>query len=291
VAASPQTFGGYDELDASDLALRIWRGRWIIIAVTLLCAVTGASYALLAREWYKAEISLLQADRKSVSSTLSQIGGLASLAGIDLGTGSSESQMSLAVLKSSDTARAFIEERNLVPVVLFEQWDSVAHKWKQSGAKTPDIRDAVQRFKESIRQISEDRRTGVVTLSITWTDSETAANWANEYVVEVNNRLRRQAEAEAEANIAYLRKELESTNVTALQQSLGRVLEVEMQKLLIARGTEQFAFRIIDKAVPPKRRFSPKKMQITGLSGAVGLVLSVLYVLMRGPAGRRNQST
>jgi uncharacterized protein involved in exopolysaccharide biosynthesis len=197
----------------------------------------------------------------------------------------------LAVLKSSDTARAFIEERNLLPVVLFEQWDSVAHKWRESGAKTPDIRDAVQRFKESIRQISEDRRTGLVTLSITWTDSETAANWANEFVVEVNNRLRRQAEDEAEANIAYLRKELESTNVTALQQSLGRVLEVEMQKLLIARGTEQFAFKIIDKAVPPKRRFTPKRMVITGVSGAVGLVLSVLYVLMRGPAGRRIKST
>jgi uncharacterized protein involved in exopolysaccharide biosynthesis len=291
VTGSPETFGGYDELDFGDMMRRIWRGRWIIIAVTLLCAVIGATYAILAREWYRAEISLIQADRKSVSSTLAQIGGLASLAGIDIGTGTSEGQIPLAVLKSSDAARAFIEGRNLITIVLFDQWNSATGKWRESGAKAPDIRDAVRRFNDSIRQISEDKRTGLVTLSITWTDSQTAANWANEFVDEVNARLRRQAETESEAHIAYLRKELESTNVTSLQQSLGRVLEVEMQKLLITKGTDQFAFKIIDKAVPPKRRFTPKRVMITGVSGAVGLTLSLLYVWMGGPVGRRIRSS
>ena len=66
-----------------------------------------------------------------------------------------------------------------------------------------------------------------------------------------------------------------ATNVVSLQQSIGRVLESEMQRLMLARGNEEFSFRIIDPAKPPKLPSEPKRAQII-------LVASPDYLKRRG---------
>jgi uncharacterized protein involved in exopolysaccharide biosynthesis len=59
---------------------------------------------------------------------------------------------------------------------------------------------------------------------------------------------------------------------------MSRLLEVEMQKLLIAKGNEEFAFRIIDRAVTPRERDSPKRRVVVAGSLLAGLFVSLLLV-------------
>lgn len=259
-----------DEIDLWELWDTIWSGRWLIIAITSLFTLGGVTYALLAPEWYKADVVLAPADaKKSMSGALAQFGGLASLAGISLpGAGEQEP---VAVLKSKEFARAFITDLNLMPVFL---------KDGEKSGKSLDIRDAVQAF-DGIRIVSEDKKTGLVTLSIRWKDPDTAAEWANLLVQRLNDRLRQQALAESERNVAYLQKEMAATSVVSLQQSMGRVLEGEMQKLMLARGNEEFAFKVIDRATPPKLRESPKRSLIAIVSLLAGGFLGVLVVFLR----------
>jgi LPS O-antigen subunit length determinant protein (WzzB/FepE family) len=258
-----------DEIDLWQLWDTIWSGRWLIIAITSLFAVGGVTYALVAQEWYRAEVVLAPADKKGgMSGALSQLSGLASLAGVSVGGG--EGSQPLAVLKSKDFAREFITDMKLMPVLL--------KNWK--GDEEPDIRDAVKIF-EGLRAISDDKKTGLVTLSIRWKDADTAALWANELSRRVNARLRAEALHEAERNVAYLQKEMAQTSVVSLQQSMGRVLEGEMQKLMLARGNEQFAFKVIDRATPPKSRESPKRAQISIFATLVGGVFGLLSVFLR----------
>jgi uncharacterized protein involved in exopolysaccharide biosynthesis len=120
-----------------------------------------------------------------------------------------------------------------------------------------------------------------VTLSIRWKDPDTAAEWANVLVQRLNDRLRQQALTESERNVAYLQKEMAATSVVSLQQSMGRVLEGEMQKLMLARGNEEFAFKVIDRATPPKLRESPKRSLIAIVSMLAGGFLGVLFVFLR----------
>jgi uncharacterized protein involved in exopolysaccharide biosynthesis len=260
-----------DEIDLWELWDTIWSGRWLIIAITSIFTFGGVTYALLAQEWYKADVVLAPADAKqSMSGALAQFGGLASLAGISL-PGAGE-QAPVAVLKSKEFARSFITDLNLMPVFL---------KDAESSGKPLDIRDAVRVFDTSVRTISEDKKTGLVTLSIRWKDAETAAKWANLLVQRLNERLRQQALAESERNVAYLQKEMAATSVVSLQQSMGRVLEGEMQKLMLARGNEEFAFKVIDRATPPKLRESPKRSLIAIVSLLAGGFLGVLIVFLR----------
>lgn len=278
--ASPEAIGE-GENDVFELLADLWKERWLVIAVTGLCTLGGVAYALLAPEWYQADVVLVQADNKGISSGLSQLGGLASLAGINI-SGGGGAQAPVAVLKSRDFASDFIRDKNLIPVFFADEWDAKAGQWKNADPKKqPDMRDAVKFFDKTVRAVSEDKKAGLVTLSITWTDPGAAAEWANTLVDRVNSKLREQAQSEAEHNIAYLRGEMAATNVASLQQSIGKVMESEMQKLLLARGRDEFAFKIIDHATPPKKRIRPQRTIVVLGSLILGATLSVFIVVVR----------
>ena len=273
-----------DAIDLIVLWRTIWNGKWIVVAITAVFALAAVTYALLATEWYRAEVLLAPAEDDSMGGVAAQLGGLASLAGISVGSGGSTVE-SIAVLKSREFAREFIEDQDLLTVLLADQWDADTKRWKGSDPKKwPDIRDAVKVFDDDIRSVREDKMTGLVTLSIEWTDPKVAADWANALVSRLNDRMREKAIVEADTNVKFLRRELESTDVVTLQQSIGRLLESELQKLMLARGNQEFAFRVMDRADPPKRRSSPKRALLVALATLFGGIVATLTVVLRATA-------
>ena len=277
-----QALGGPadDEMSLRELWNVLWRGKWLIVAVTAVFAIVAVTYALLAGEWYRAEVLLAPADERATMSLGGQLGGLAALADIKVG-GGGESAEAIAVVRSRKFARDFIEDFDLLTVFFADDWDAQRERWRgDDPSKTPEIRDGVKYFHKNIFSVSEDRQTRMVTLAIEWTEPEVAAEWANALVQRLNIRLRERALREAETNVAYLQAEIARTNVVTLQQSIGRLLESELQKLMLARGNEDFAFRIIDGASPPKERVWPKRALIAVIGTFLGGMLAVLGVLL-----------
>lgn len=268
-----------DEINLRELWDILWRGKWIIITVTAVFAVAAVVYALLATEWYRAEVLLAPAEERSMQGLGGQLGGLAALAGVSVGAG--DSSEAIAVLKSREFARAFIEDFNLVPVFFHDEWDSAKGVWLgEAPEKWPEIRDAIKYFHEDVLNVNEERDTGLVTLAIDWTDPEVAAEWASELVIRLNARLRERALKEAETNVAFLQTELGQTSVVTLQQSIGRLLESELQKLMLARGNEEFVFRVIDAASTPKERVRPKRALIAVVGTILGGILAVFGIFL-----------
>ena len=261
------------DLDIFAIWETLWSGRWLIIAVASVFAGLSIAYALLATEWYQAEVVVAPVDKRGGASGLGNLGSLASMAGISLGSlGGSAGQEALAVLKSKGYARPFITDEGLMPA-LFTQAGPFDDR--------NDVRDAVRIFDDKVRSVEQDRRTGLVTVTITWTDPARAASWANEFVRKLNDRLREEAIREAERNLSYLNKEIAATSVVAVQQSLGRVVESEMQKMLLARSSDEYAYKVIDAAVQPNRRYSPRRTLIVVIATAIGGFLAALVVLLR----------
>jgi uncharacterized protein involved in exopolysaccharide biosynthesis len=262
-------------VDFLEIWRAVWLGKWVIVSIAAIFSVGGVAYALLAQEWFRAETTLSPVDaRKSLSGSLAQLGGLASIAGINLPGGSE--QEPLAVLKSNDFAKSFIQDLNLVEVLT---------EGRSLDGSPPDVRDALVVFNQHVRSVSDDKRTKIVTLSVQWKDPKIAADWANQLVDRLNDRMRTQALEEAQRNVSYLQREMASTSVVSLQQSMGRVLEGEMQKLMLARGNKEFAFKVIDRASPPKLRESPKRTLVVLIAlfmgGVVGAVVVLIRYLMR----------
>jgi uncharacterized protein involved in exopolysaccharide biosynthesis len=281
-----------DELDFLRLWRIVWQSRWLIAAVTALTVTLALAYAFTAKEWFTAEALLIPAAPDSSQGGLSgQLGGLAglasSLAGISLG--SADSTEPLALLKSPGFTRDFIEEHGLLTVLFADKWDATRGAWK-SPSKAKDIHDAVKYFDEDVRRIKEDKKTGLVTVTIEWTDRNVAADWANLLVKDLNDRMRQRSLTEAEANLDYLKRELSAANVVTLQQSIGRLLETELQKVMMARGKAEFAFRVVDSAAAPKWRSSPKRKQVAVLATAFGIMLGVVLAFLRN-AVRESRAT
>lgn len=272
-----------DELSLVEICRLLWLEKWWVVGITALAAVLSIVYALNATKWYRAEVLLAPAEERSMQGMAGPLGGLANLVGISVGGGNTAEP--LAMLQSREFTREFIEDRKLLPVLYAERFDAATGRWKSDGDEPPDIRDAVKYFDRNVRSISVDRETKLVTLAIEWTDPQLAADWANELVRRVNDRMRQRALTESRANVGYLEDKLSKATVITLQQSIGRLLETEIQKLLLAEGNAEFSFRVVDPAQVPKQRARPRRGLIVVVATVAGGMLAVLFVLIRNAAG------
>lgn len=280
--ANPASEVADDSIDLTEFWRILWSGKWIIAVVTTLIAVLSVVYALGLTHWYRAEVLLAPADSSGGHSGLAgELGGLASLAGINLGGGGTSTTEALAVLRSRSFTEGFIEDENLMPVLFADKWDAKAKRWiNDDPARQPDVRDAVKFFGENVRKVQEDRETGLVTLAIEWTDPKLAARWATELVARLNDYMRSRALKEAQTNVDYLQSQMTSTSVVALQQSISQLLQGELQKLMLARGNKEYAFRVIDPAQVPTSPSRPNRRLIVMSMTAVGGLASVFLVLV-----------
>jgi LPS O-antigen subunit length determinant protein (WzzB/FepE family) len=287
-AATPTLREDDEVLDLMSLSSKIWQGKWLIIGVTAAFTLSSAGLVLTLQSWYRAEVLLAPVRTKSaadLAGPLGSLGGLASLAGLTLGGNTSEP---LAVLESRDLAREFVEQQNLLPVFFARRWDAKLARWTPADPQDwPDVRDGVKYLINAVRTVKEDKKTGLVTLTIEWKDAKTAADWANLYADRANERIRARALLEAQANVDFLEHELATTSVVTLQQSIGRLLDTELQKVMLARENKEFAFRVIDRAEVPKWRVWPKRVQTVALATVIGGALSTYLVLLRDTIRRR----
>ena len=99
-----------DTIDIAHLWNTVWQSKWLIIAVSATFTVATIAYALTLTHWYRSEVLLVPADEQTMPSGIAgQLGSLAGLAGISMGgRGSVEA---LAILRSRDFTRAFIEDQ------------------------------------------------------------------------------------------------------------------------------------------------------------------------------------
>lgn len=300
----PQAYAQQDdEIDLKELFIALWKGKWIIILVTVIFAVGGVLYALSQPNTYKAEAVLASAnDSKSggLAAMASQFGGLASLAGISLGGGGTDSKaMALATLQSRQFLNAFIHKYDLlVPLMAGEKWnpstdtlqlnpeiyDTQSKIWirEVEPGKTPEPTDweAYKEFKKLIA-VSESKDNGLVTLSITHLSPTIAKQWVDWLVIDLNAWVKKQSLDEARRNISYLEEQIERTSISDMQSVFYQLIEEQTKNLMLAQVQDEFAFKIIDPAVVPEEKAGPKRALICVLAVLLGGMLGMGIVLIR----------
>jgi uncharacterized protein involved in exopolysaccharide biosynthesis len=273
-----------NELTAQKQIAALWRAKWLILGATAVCAAAAATAAILLPKEYEAtvEVSPGSPDKGgSFGSSTSDLGGLAALAGISLGNDSVKSE-AIAVLQSESLTEGYIQKNNLLPIIYSKDWDAKTNSWRTAkAARTRTLWMANRDFERSIRKVTSNAKTGLVTLKITWRDPRLAAQWANGLVRMANDALREKATELAERNIAYLNGEAAKTNVVEMRQAIFTIMQKELTKAMIARGSEEYGFKVIDAATVAELPSFPRKTVWT-LAGAVGgLLLSVTVVSIR----------
>ena len=159
--------------------------------------------------------------------------------------------------------------------------------WRTSAPdKEPTLWKANQYFGKKIRLVQIDAKTGIVTMEITWTNPEQAAAWANGLVAMTNDYLRSEAITEAQRNIDYLNQQAANTTLMPVKQVIYGILENEINKEMLARGTKEYALKVLDPAQPPEKPSSLRLPVWVFLGFAGGLGLSLLLAFFRIVWGR-----
>lgn len=275
-----------DEIDLRELLVALWKRKYAISSVTIGCCLLAFASSYLFTRKYETVVEFVTLTDDAMggragglAALASQIGGLASLGGLSL-SGNDRKAEYLAVLHSQALIQRFITQNNLIPVLYADDWDEAKNTWKIADPeKQPTTWKAVRYFKLKVMRIKTDNKTGLSTLSMTWSDASIAARWANGLIDMANDYVRTRTIAEAERNVAYLNDQLKKTSVLAVQNSISTLLEAQIKRIMLAQGTDQYAFRVIDPAVPPETKSFPKRV-VWGILGFVtGLIGSVAFVL------------
>jgi uncharacterized protein involved in exopolysaccharide biosynthesis len=256
------------EIDVASLFWIIWDQKYLVLAFSLVCGVIATILALRAAPLYRAQVIVTQVrdtGMNSGGSLMGQLGGLASIAGLNLNSNGQEAERS-AVIGSRGLIDAFVRRYELTPLI------NGKHKFQNP------VWFAVERFRKSVINLQEEKLKGTITITIDWTDPVVAAHWANDFVALANELLRARAIQESTRNIEYLNKQLPQTNAVEIQKAIYSLIEAETKSLMLANGRIEYAFTIVDPAVPPEVRFSPRRtlMVLTGLfiGGFVGSIVA-----------------
>lgn len=272
-----------DELDLRELVLKLWARRGLIFLCTAIGAVAAIIYALLATPVFRAEalLSVREDEQRSALATAAgQLGGLADLSGLSI-PGSKDKAVAVATLKSRALIEQFITERKLVDVLL--DADGIL-----GAKKPPTVWEAHRKFVMRMFQVSEDRKTGLVTVAIEWKDPQQATDWVTDIVARTDAHLRRSAIEESEKNLAYLEAQAKGTNVIEIRQALFRLAETEIKKLMLAKGAGEYVFKTVDPARVPERKIRPKRALIAVAGTLVGGMLGVFLALALPVRPRRD---
>jgi uncharacterized protein involved in exopolysaccharide biosynthesis len=271
-----------DDIDLFDIWERLLK-RWRLIAcVTAAITILAIAAALTATPIYEAKVVMLVSADES-NSKLQGLSGIASQLGLGaLGLGAGESNHkaeSLATVQSRILTEGYIRDKNLLAILFDKDWDAARKQWK-NPQKPRTLWDGNKLFERSIRTVVEDRKTGLVTLTITWKDKELVAQWANDLVARTNAHVRQRALDLSAGNLAYLNEELKSTNVVETQQAIYKLIEGEIKTTMLARGNEQYAFTVIDPAVVPQDKSNLRRLYVVVIGFFAGLTIGVLWALL-----------
>ncbi|HGS5145927.1 TPA: Wzz/FepE/Etk N-terminal domain-containing protein [Vibrio parahaemolyticus] len=300
----PQSQSTDDEIDLRELFKALWKGKWIVIVTTFTFAIGSVLYALSLPNIYKADALLAPAESSNgggLSNMAGQLGGLAALAGVNLGASeSSQTDLAVQVMKSRQFVEAFINKHDLlVPLMAAKDWDLPNNKlildeelynsstgdWLREpnglrGAK-PTAQEAFRVFNKEVLSISQDQESSLYTVSVKHYSPYIAQQWVNWLIEDINKVMRERTIAETSQNLAYLNAQLQKTAVADMQSTFYKLIEEQTKSLMLAEVQEEFIFKVVDPAVVPELKDGPKRALICVLGTLLGGMFGVAIVLVR----------
>ena len=301
----PRTENGSNEIDLRQLWGAIWSGKWFIILVTSLFAITSIFYSLSLSDEYKstAILSPSSSSASSLSKLAGQFGGLASLAGISLGSSGDEDKTTIAIelVKTWGFTEDFIAKNQIeVEVFAVEGWDRKNNKliidsslynesekkWVRdfSSAKgqtqNPGSWELYKKFKK-IMEINQDRKTGLVSLSIKHYSPYVAKEWVDNLVISINLLMKENDRLEALKSIEYLKQQIELTNLAEMKNVFYQLIEEQTKTLMLTEISDEYVLKTISPAKLAEEKSAPNRVQIIILFTILGGILSTAGWLFR----------
>ncbi|GAA0296611.1 Wzz/FepE/Etk N-terminal domain-containing protein [Psychrosphaera haliotis] len=307
-------YGNYetdeDEIDLGRLLSIIWNGKFKIIAIALLIAIFGLLYALSLPNIYTSTLKLVPAQQESeggLSSLAAKYGGLASMAGINLGGGDSGNNIEHAVelMNSWPYVETFVEKYNLKTTFMaangwdastnqlkfdINKFDKDKNQWVQdSGLFSSDLEsleptsfETYKAIKKDFFSISFDDELGIFNISVNHFSPYVAYEMANKLKNDINEYFRAQDKKQALDSISFIEDKINSTANSQMREVFYNMIESHTQKIMMTEISDEYLLKTLipAKVSEPKEKSKPKRAIIVIVSFILGGMLGALLVLI-----------
>ena len=292
-----------DEIDLQELFSVLLDGKWIILSITTFVLIIGVIFSLFLPNIYISKALVVPVNQSNgTSGTLRSYNGLAGLAGISLPSSDDLSNSAKALQKINSLS--FFENNILTNIYLpdlmaVKSWepqtkmlvfddnvfDMQTNKWIRDYSypqkQIPSAQESFEVFKKEHLNIFEDINSGFITVSIKHQSPFIAKEWVDLVVREVNSFYRQKDKLEAEKAVNYLNKQISITGLSEIKEALAQLLQEETKKLTLIEANQSYDFDFIDPPAVMEQESEPNRILISLLSALLGVVLSIVFVLIR----------
>lgn len=240
-------------LDLRYMVCRLRDSTAKIFLGMLIGGLLGFVWHTTVRPEYLASVVAAPVEPESgAASTLAAAGDLTRLIGLSPQPTVSRKDEAIATLLSRGLLYQFISDLDLVQQLTVP--GPLGRLRARVGiGKVPKVSDAYERLIANVLGVDEDRRTGLIRISIRWHDPETSVAWLNELVARLNKTMQFNARARTESGMEFLRAELVKTEAVEVRQAIFRLMEVQMKAAMLANVSDDFAIRVIEVPVVPDK--------------------------------------
>jgi uncharacterized protein involved in exopolysaccharide biosynthesis len=290
-----------DEIDLRELFGVLWAGKIKIIAISAIFAVASVFYALSVPNQYTATALLAPAQSAGggLSGSMAGLSGLASLAGVSLGgEQGDEAYIAQEIMKSWSYIESFIAESDIaVEVYAVEGWsegsntlqinedvyDGDKNEWMsidETGTVSPPSSWALfQSFSKKL-SVSEDKNSGLVSVSFQYYSPYIAKQWVDMYVESINRFMQQRQMKKVSRNIKYLQEQATKTPVAEMKKVFYALIEEQTKSKMLAEASPDYVFLAVGPSMVPEVKSQPKRALICIVGTMLGGMLSVLLVLV-----------
>jgi LPS O-antigen subunit length determinant protein (WzzB/FepE family) len=292
-----------NEIDLRELFYILLEGKWIIVSLTAFISILGVIYSLLLPNIYESKALLAPVNpSSSLSGALQGYNGLAGLAGINLPAGGDEGNSAKAIQKISSLS--FFENNILTNIHLpdlmaVKSWNSktntVAYDKNIYDTNTntwvrdysyprqliPSAQESFEVFRTEHLSLSEDKKSGFITLSMKHQSPFIAKQWAELVVNEVNAFYRQKDKSESEKAVSYLNQQISMTGLSEIKQVIAELLQEETKKLTLIEANQYYVFDYINPPAAMEEKSEPKRALICVLIALLSGLLSIVLVVIR----------
>ena len=240
----PRTVPQEDGIDLPELFSTLSRRRRLILGITVASAAVALVVSLLLPVYYKAETRILPPQDKGsnlAAQLMGQAGGLIALAGGAAG-GKSQGELFVAMTKSRTVLDRMVDRFDLMK--LYKK------KYREDARKNL----------VGVLKVLEDRKSGIISLTVEDRDPKRAADMANAFVEELKSLAGGLAISEAGERRMFFEDQLRQTKVSlaraeeeikGFQQRTG-MIQVDAQARAIIEGIARLRAGIAAKEVEAK---------------------------------------
>ena len=292
-----------DELRLNQIMGILWHDKWLLLGITFCFAVGAVFYSLTLQDYYrsKAVLAPVAESQSGIKGLMSQYGGLASLAGVNLPSQGEVSKTDLAIemLQSKSFLTDFVVLNDFMPSVMaVKSWDKAsgtliidsdafdteASQWIRDVSppftKTPHPDELMEVLKEQLLVVV-NKKTGFITVSFDHQSPEFAMHFLSRLISAINERMKVDERERALSALSFLEGKVKENSLAEINVAIFELIQNQLQTVMLSEISEEYAFRIIDPPATPLLKIYPSRALICVVLTLFGAVFAAFITVGR----------